>query len=494
MATVWINGVPRQAAVGTRLSVVLSHSPHPCGGKGVCGKCRLHVAGGALSPPSEAEKRHLTALEIADGVRLSCCATVEGDCRVTVADTAVMSVCVDGHARAQAAAPAFSAYGVAVDIGTTTLAARLYDHTGCLLAQTGCTNPQVAFGADVLSRVGAAGEGNDLSAPVQRAVDGLLSRLAGEADVDPAAIDGVVVTGNTAMLCFFVGSDATPLARAPFGLPRPFGEMLTASELGQTALSPTTPVYLPPCASAFIGADAVCAALACEMGLDGRTVLLTDMGTNGELLLSHNGALYACSTAAGPAFEGVGISCGIPAVMGAIDEVMAVNGRLLAHTIGGGTPAGICGSGLVDAAACLLAIEDMDESGYIAAPVSLGGDITLTQGDIRALQQAKSAVCAGLQTLLHHAALTADGVEVLYTAGGFGGRLNGHNAAAIGLIPRELSVRIQPVGNAALDGAAHLLLDASARHTIDRLVQRICVVELATDPYFVEKFMQNMSF
>lgn len=491
MATIWINGVPRPVAVGTRLSEVLSRAPHPCGGKGICGKCRIRVTG-ALSPLSAEERRHLTAAEIAEGMRLSCCAVVEGNCRVTVDDHSIMSVMTEGKATAKATAPTFAAYGAAVDIGTTTMAARLYDVTGRLLAQVGCANPQIAYGADVLSRVQAAGEGVDLTTPLQSAVNGLLSRLAAEAGIPAVAIDGVVITGNTAMLCFVTATDPTTLSHAPFALPCAFGETVTAAQVGLIALAPNRPVYLPPCAAAFIGADALCAALASDM--DGRTALLADMGTNGEMMLAHNDTIFACSTAAGPAFEGVGISCGMPAVTGAIDEVALVNGRLTPHAIGGGKAVGICGSGLVDAVACLLVTEDMDKSGYLDAVVSLGEGVTLTQEDIRALQQAKSAVYSGLQTLLHHADLTADEVEVLCTAGGFGSRLNGRNAAAIGLLPQALAMRIQPVGNSALDGAARLLLNANACERMTALLEKIQVVELATDPYFTDLFIRNMSF
>ena len=491
MVTVWVNGIAQNVPFGTLLSVVLSHAPHPCGGKGVCGKCRVRATG-ALSALSKEEERHLTPFEIADGMRLSCCARVEGECYVTLSTDSVMSVVTEGKVAATAPSPTFAAYGAAVDIGTTTIAARLYDTAGRLLAQDGCVNPQIAFGADVLSRIQAAGEGADLTAPLQSAVNGLFSRLAQAAGIHTAAIDGAVITGNTAMLCLFTATDAASLSHAPFALPTAFDEVRTAAQLGLTALAPNRAVYLPPCAAAFIGADALCAALACNLDGD-ATALLADMGTNGEMLLSHHGALYACSTAAGPAFEGVGISCGMPAITGAIDEVALVNDRLLSHAIGGRAE-GICGSGLVDAAACLLATEEMDMSGYLESAASLGDGISLAQADIRALQQAKSAVCSGLQTLLHHAGITADEVETLYTAGGFGSRMNGRNAAAIGLIPQALATRIQPVGNAALDGAARLLLDAHTREQMTALLEKIQVIELATDPFFTDRFIKNMSF
>lgn len=493
MATVWIDDIPQEVAVGTRLSEVLSHAPHPCGGKGLCGRCRIRAAG-ALSPLSAEEHRHLSAREVADGMRLSCCAVVEGDCHVWLLPESVMAVVADGKVTAAAARPTFAAYGVAVDIGTTTIAARLYDAAGLLMAQDGCANPQATFGADVLSRVEAAGEGKDLTTSLQSAVNGLVSRLAATAGIHPAAIDGAVITGNTAMLCFVSGTDPTLLSRAPFTLPRAFGETVPAAAVGLTALPPNRSVYLPPCASAFIGADALCAALACDLD-DGRTAMLADMGTNGEMLLAHNDTLYACSTAAGPAFEGVGISCGMPAATGAIDGITLVNGGMLPHVIGGGLAKGLCGSGLVDAAACLLALEEMDATGYLGTDAAVLCEGTyLTQADVRALQQAKAAVCAGLLTLLHHAALAADEVEVLYTAGGFGSRLNRRNAAAIGLLPRGLSPHLEPAGNAALDGATRLLLDASSREHIAALVGKTRVIELATDPYFTDLFIKNMSF
>ena len=491
MVTVWVNGEPRQVVVGTRLSAVLSDLSHPCGGKGICGKCRVQATG-ALSPLSVMEQRHLTAFEVAQGVRLSCCAVVEGDCHVTVAAPAEWTVLTDGQT-VKAAVPTFAAYGVAVDIGTTTIAARLYDTAGRLLAQDGCVNPQTTCGADLLTRIQAAGEGADLSTPLQEAVNGLVGRLAQTAGIASAAIDGAVLTGNTAMLCFVSATAPDSLAHAPFIPPRTFGETVTAAAVGLTVLAPNRPVYLPPCAVAFIGADAVCAALACGMG-ESHTTLLADMGTNGEMLLSHNGAIYACSTAAGPAFEGVGISCGMPAIEGAIDAVTLVNGRMMPHTLGEGKPGGICGSGLVDAAACLRMTEEMERSGYLDSTVSLCEGVFLTQADIRALQQAKSAVCSGLQTLLHRADLTAADVETLYVAGGFGSGLNGRNAAAIGLIPAALSPRIETAGNAALDGASQLLLDAASREKVTALAQKIHVIELATDPYFADLFIKNMSF
>lgn len=494
MATVWINGIPHRVADGTRLSDVLTKAPHPCGGIGVCGKCRVRAVG-ALSPLSAAEERHLTAFEIADGLRLSCCVRVEGDCRVTVDDAAIPSVVTEGAASVPIAVPTFAAYGVAMDIGTTTLAARLYDAAGTLLAQEGCANPQVTYGADVLSRMQAAGEGADLAAPLREGVNHLLRRLAQTAGVDPTAIDGVVITGNTAMLCLLTATDTTSMLTAPFALPRSFGEWVTASAIGLTALAPNRGVYLPPCSSAFVGADALCAALACGMGADNRTMLLMDMGTNGEILLSHHGELYACSTAAGPAFEGVGISMGMPAMPGAIDAVSLVNGVLTAHVIGSGKAVGVCGSGLVDAASCLLGLEMMDTTGGIdTAAVALTNNVALTQEDIRALQQAKGAVSAALDTLLYRTHLTAERIDVLQVAGGFGSHLNGRNAAAIGLIPRALASRIHAVGNAALDGAATLLLNHTARDVIAAMAKRITTILLATDPYFADRFIKNMSF
>lgn len=468
----------------------------PCGKHGKCGKCRV-VAQGSLSPVSDTEKSLLSEADIQAGVRLACCTYVLGDCVITPEKKGEEQICTQGVMPEFSVAPMFSKYGVAIDIGTTTLAARLYDVGGNLLAEHSQMNPQCTWGADVISRVEAAlsGKEAELSEAIARALDDMLSSLASKAGVALSEIDAVVLTGNTAMLYLLAKTSVVPLSRAPFVIEHTLDEIRTAKSLGLFAILPQTPVYLPPCLAAFVGADTVTAMLASSLCSPDTTRLLVDIGTNGEMALWHKNQLFVCSTAAGPAFEGVGISMGMSGAEGAVDQVKIANGALCAHAIGGGTPVGICGSGIVDAVACLLDTEELDESGYLEdGEAVISAPVVLTQKDIRMVQLAKSALCSGVQTLLHEAGVLADETESLFVAGGFGSYLNIKNACRIGLLPMEFSKKIQVVGNAALAGASMLLLNENFRNEVKEICQKANVVELSTNAFFMDAYIDNMSF
>ena len=253
--------------------------------------------------------------------------------------------------------------------------------------------------------------------------------------------------------------------------------------------------YLPRCLHAFVGADTTCALLASGMTKRSETALLCDIGTNGEMALWHQGRLYIASTAAGPAFEGAGISCGCASVLGAIDRVTVVNGNLHCHTIGNQPAVGICGSGLLDAVASLLDTELMDETGYLEEEeVALSENVTLTQADIRAVQLAKAATYAGIMSLLTAANCDINAVEKLYIAGGFGSHLDLRSAVRIGLIPAELASRVEVIGNAALDGAAMLLMDTTNREQIAAFEGCTEHVRLDGNPVFADRYVEAMLF
>ncbi|MBR3692625.1 MAG: DUF4445 domain-containing protein [Clostridia bacterium] len=490
-----LNGIPREVPRGMRLAEAIAGSAGremPCGGHGKCGKCRVH-ARGRLSPLTDAERRHLTAGEIRDGVRLACLAHVLGDAEVKTSGAAEGKILTDGISHARWENPAFSRCGLAVDIGTTTLAAKLWSPAGEELCSAACLNPQSFAGADVISRIEAAmaGRGAELAAAVRRAIGELIVLLCDRAEISPEEIDAACFTGNTAMLHLLTEEDTTPLSRAPFAVRRRFGESLSAGELCIAPLRAETEVYLPPCISAFVGADMACALLADLPG--GGTRMLVDIGTNGEMALVREDGIFVCSTAAGPAFEGVGISCGMRGETGAIDRVTVVNGKLLAHTIGGGAPRGICGSGLADAAACLLDLELMDESGCLEEEsIPIAGKVSLTQGDVRALQLAKSAISAGAHTLLCETGTNLSEISRLSVAGGFGNYLNMRSAIRIGLLPAV--PEIVPIGNAALSGASMLLGDIGLRQEICRMANEAKTVALAGNDRFAEFYMNGMLF
>ncbi len=489
----------------------------PCGGRGVCRQCRV-IARGALSPLAEAEKQALTPQEKEQGVRLACLTTVEGAAEITVPPSAVMEVI-----EAVGDAPDYpldppgvpggeGEYGAAVDIGTTTLVVSLYrlgekEPLGTLCRK----NPQTAFGADVITRIGKAveGEGPALAAAVSEALDGMLRAVAARCRVETSAIASAVVTGNTAMLYLLTRESPEPLSHSPFTLTRPFGQALPASALGLSALG-EAPVYLPRCMSAFVGADITCAVLAGQVMEQEGTTLLVDIGTNGEMALNVQGTLYCCSTAAGPAFEGAGIRMGVNAVRGAVDGVTFENGELRCTTIGGAEPVGICGSGLIDAVAALLQAGAIDETGAIVdeghpladrlteldgePAIRLAGRVLLTQEDIRQVQLAKSAICAGLRTLVAHVGLAPEQVDRLLIAGGFGRHIRLENAGAIGLIPPVLCQKARAIGNAAVTGAAMLLQNRGYPAQTAAFAQEAVTVELATNPQFMDYYVEGMLF
>ena len=496
MATVTVSGQAVSAEPGLTLSQVLGHKLEmPCAGHGRCGKCKV-TASGALSPLSEAELAHLTGEEIARGVRLACCTRVAGDCRVTLSGSAYNRICLSGVMGHVTLRPRFTAYGAAVDIGTTTLAASLYGGDGTLLAQASMANPQAAWGADVISRIEAAlkGEGAVLAASVRGAIDGMLRQMADQAGIDPGKIDALVITGNTAMLHLFTETSPEPLSHAPFEAKRLFGEVCSAGTLGLSAC-PDAEIYLPRCMSAFVGADITTALLASGICEASDTRILVDIGTNGEMALWHKGELSCCSTAAGPAFEGAGLSMGMHGQDGAVDHVTVQNGILRPHVIGETAPVGICGSGVIDALACLLETEELDETGLLETePAPIAPPVVLTQKDVRMVQLAKSAISAGLRTLLRTEGLSCTDVAELAVAGGFGSYLDVANAGRIGLIPEELVSRVRVLGNAALSGASMLLLDRALTQTCEGLAQSARTLVLSANPVFSEYYTEGMFF
>lgn len=452
----------------------------PCGGRGVCGKCAVLLTG-SISAPNAAEE--------ACGTRLTCQAVVTGDATAVLPVPAPMEI--EGG-RVQHIPPIYPApgdYGAAIDIGTTTLALALYHlKTGRKVIAASMLNPQTSVAADVIGRIGAAmsGQAATLRTAVQDALRTLLHQACAQAGVAADAVTSYVVTGNTTMLYLLTGRDPAALSHAPFEADCLFGE--SCSLWGSYA-------YLPRCIHGFVGADAMCALLASGIPDRKETALLMDVGTNGEILLWHEGRLYAASTAAGPAFEGAGIQCGCGSITGAIDRVDAEGDQLTLHTIGGGEAVGICGSGLVDAIAALLDMEVIDETGAMEVPeYPLSDGVILTRKDIRVVQLAKGAIAACVTSLLRAAHCTPSQVRQVCLAGGFGSHLRIDRAARIGLISPALADRVTSIGNAALDGAAMLLMDTAARHRLDQLAKQAIHVSLDGDPFFASQFAEAMLF
>ncbi|MBQ2667308.1 MAG: DUF4445 domain-containing protein [Clostridia bacterium] len=481
--TIWQGGKARKVSFeGTPLlDAVLREAgvftPHPCGGRGTCGKCAVQLSG-AVSEPNDAEKKA--------GVRLSCQAVLLGDAVVTLADTERdQQIETAIGEQPGVLRPMDGRLGAAVDIGTTTIAVKLYDLlSGECIGTAADLNPQRAVAADVMGRIGAAMQGDLklLQAQVTEKVETLL-REAGKGVGMP---DVLVITGNTTMLYLLVGRDPTCLSRAPF-----LADTLFDTDVELFGAR----VYLPACMNAFVGADITTAVLASGMCDKEAAALLCDIGTNGEMALWKDGTLYVTSTAAGPAFEGAGISCGCGSVRGAIDRVWLEDGELHVHTLGDAEAVGVCGSGLIDAIAAGLQSEQIDETGAMDEDeLVLSENVALEPQDIRAVQLAKAAIAAGMEMLLETAGTDYGAVDKLYIAGGFGSHLNVESAAVIGLLPETLKDRTVILGNAALAGAVQVLLDCEARGTLSGIAAKSTHVNLGGDPKFNEKYVEKMFF
>ncbi len=483
-------------------SLLLSHHAPlalPCGEQGRCAKCRV-MAYGALSDFDPAELTHLTETERARGMRLACRCQVTGDCSISIPQTETAANILSDGRSLRRYEPDDSGPALVCDIGTTTVVCQLIDRaTGQPLAVERALNAQAPFGADVMTRLGASRDGRraELQQAITAQLNGMMDRLGRTADISAATI-----TGNTAMLTLLCGDDAAPLCAAPFTPPTLYGTSRPASALlGRDDLC--FDIYLPRCISAFVGADVSCGLL--STGMTG-TALLIDIGTNGEMVLMHNHRRVGTSTAAGPCFEGALIEHGMAAATGAIDSVRVHSGALTFTTIGGAAPRGLCGSGLIDAVAALLSLGVIDETGALDETADgvvshndrpayrLAGDVLLTQADIRMVQLAKSAICSGVETLLHTHGLTPDDVGALYLAGGFGTALNLDAAARIGLIPPALRPRTVVLGNAALAGAALTQVSRQAQRDLEILAAATTAIDLSTSPYFGDRYIENMLF
>ena len=366
---------------------------------------------------------------------------------------------------------------LAVDIGTTTVAAFLLDgKTGVQLATASLLNPQSSYGADVISRIQAAVDGSlaELQRLITDGVDALVETLCEKAGRSPADIGVVSIVGNPAMQQLFLAMQQLFLGVDPKNLASvPFDPVLTETKLVAAK------DYLPACGNAtllvvpdiagYVGADTVGAVLATKLDSADDNVLLVDIGTNGEMVLRANGRMAACSTAAGPALEGAKITFGMRGAPGAIDKVWLEDGELgelRSHVIGDTEATGICGSGLIDAVASFLDLGLINKRGRIQSTKETNGqrvlylnnDIYLTQNDIHEVMLAKGAIAAGVELLAKTLGIEVSDIDRVLLAGAFGSFLNADNACRIGLLPAGLEGKATAVGNAAGVGACRMAL------------------------------------
>lgn len=454
----------------------------PCGGKGSCGKCTVLV-----------DNREV----------LACQTVLTRDMSVTVRQSGSLRILRTGVNPPLRMNPVREGYLLAFDIGTTSVVCFLLDgKTGVELASASMLNPQTAFGADVISRIQAALEGamEAETGAVRRGMTELTERVCAQAGISPEAIDVVSVVGNPAMQQLFMGLSPDNLAKVPFAPVLTRAERVSCED------------YLPICANAlllvipdisgYVGADTMACVLSTEMYQDPGITLMVDIGTNGEMVLGGQNGMIACSTAAGPALEGANIRFGMRGSEGAIDHIWAENGAFRCSVIGGGSPRGICGSGLIDAVAASLELGLLNKRGRIQSSLEKNGqrvipmteDLYLTQEDIRQVQLAKGAIRAGIQLMASRLGIGVGDIQRVLLAGAFGSFLNPSSACRIGLLPEELDGRITAVGNAAGSGAKLLACDAGTMELCQELSGKIEFLELASLPEFPGTFARAMAF
>lgn len=482
-----------------------------CGGKGSCGKCKIRLVSGELAVTS-ADRAAFGEDELRKGYRLSCVAHPETDCMV--------ELCFGNEAGFQAVEQFLLGenllggdfaqthrFGIAVDIGTTTMAAQLVDLTdGGICASCSTVNRQRAYGADVISRIEAAngGNGGELQKLVRADLASMAETLLEKANAEAAAVKQMVIGGNTTMGHLLMGYPCDTLGVYPFtpvniGVVRDTCQNVTGyGRLDCEAI-------LLPGISAFVGGDIVSGLYACGFMESDKVNLLVDLGTNGEMAIGCRNRILATSTAAGPAFEGGNISCGTGSIPGAICQVhMKSKYQVEVRTIGDCPPVGICGTGVIEIAAELLKFglvdgtglldEEYFEEGFPLAVTPDGGHIVFTQKDVREIQLAKSAVRAGVETLIRRYGVTYDDIDHVYLAGGFGFQMNRDAAVAVGLFPEELKEKITAVGNSSLAGAVRVLREENWEKTLHQLVGAATEIALSNDADFNELYMMHMMF
>ncbi len=410
--------------------------------------------------------------------------------------------------------------GLAIDLGTTTLVATLVSlGSGKELSTTSSLNPQIRYGHDVVRRIHYAStpEGLEaLSGMVREGINHLVDEVCEDSGADPGEILDVVIGGNTAMLQIAAGIDPAPLGEVPFRVGIESGRTYPVTQFGLD-IHTGARVYVPPVLHAYVGADISAGLLTCtDFFEDNANTLFIDVGTNGEIGVSANGRMLMSSTAAGPAFEGMGISSGMRARVGAVEAVSTNGEEFIVYTIGNAPASGICGSGIIDLTAALLKMGVIDISGRMKRssdaaslpdPVAacledyegipafrISETVYFTQEDVRQVQLAKSAIRAAIDILLEEAGIGPEMLDNIVLAGGFGYSLRPDNLAAIGLIPPKTAERVSFAGNTSRMGCVRMLKNIGYRRFLEDEMRRVQHVTIETRPDFMEKYVEEMEF
>ena len=521
-----------------------------CNAVGVCGKCKVKVTSGNLEDVIQNGKHHLSERERTQGFVLACGAKVMADVNIEVASKHLNETLQilnhgesfdieldsfinkkykdDGKTYVYAGEKIIGEevgdttalnYGIVVDIGTTTLVATLVNiNTGQELNSISALNPQSIYAQDVLSRIKFASDESGLNtmySEITKELNSMIQKNIEGMGIDKKNIYEVIFSGNTCMIHLAANVNPYSLGKYPYTPLLRGGTNLSAKE-HKLNISSSGLIYLPPIISSYVGPDITSGILATRLQDRKGTTLFVDIGTNGEMVIARDGKLSSTSTAAGPAFEGMNITCGMRAERGAIEYFnIEENGSIEIKTIEGGPAIGICGSGLLDIVGELIANKVIGKSGRFSSIensdlpevlrkrlVKLDGrnafeiaeGIFLTQKDIRQVQLAKGAVRAGIEFLMNSKKVEADEVDKIQIAGSFGYHLRAKSLINIGLLPKEFEGKIDFVGNTSKSGGHALLLNKKYRLEMENLVKEIEVVELSNGENFDKIFVKCLSF
>ncbi len=572
------------ASLGDSLLHVLQDSrlniSSPCGGKGLCGKCKVIVKQGFV-PPSSYDKVYFNKKQLASGWRLACTTHIHSSLTIDITnshckcnedkdsfllassydqalDTIPMMVSslpmskdLYGHNSVtqyinhelkgsyvyslkalkalghsikatistsqtlyvlhnsstvfNVGTEPLTAYGIAIDIGTTTLAFTLVNLlNGNVIDSYACMNPQQRYGHDIISRIQYASKSDnhlsEISTVLKKSLLQAIQALTSTIPED--YIEKIILSGNTAMIQLLLAIDSTSLSYTPFTMVTQDTIVLPFHSLFGTSNCACT-IYCLPALATYIGGDITAGLILTKMYESDKIQLLIDIGTNGEMVIGNKNKLICASTAAGPAFEGANIQCGAGAVPGAICSYAVDNGHAKISTIGNKPPIGICGTGIIDIVSVLLEQRILSNTGLLKIDkaseemvvVDKNDDTTigLTQKDIRELQLAKSAIRSGLEIIIEEMNCSYDDIESVYIAGGFGSKLHLNHAAHIGLLPEALEHKVKPIGNASLRGAQIYMLHPNSVD-LKQLADKVCTIELSNHVRFNEYFMKYINF
>ncbi len=491
-----INAVPGQ----TILQALQSAGKQcfaPCGGNGTCGRCKVLVRDDA-----------------GVGYKLACETPATEGITVMLEEMGAMKV-AGVSASLMTGELKSSEFGVAIDVGSTTMVFHLVElESKETVASIGRVNPQVVFGSDVIARINAASEPDgfaELCSCLSDSIEEACKELCESARIDTSRIRTIALVGNTTMEHFATGLDPQTIGVSPFTPLSLFGEVMPLHRHEVTGLPPA---YVAPAVAGYVGGDITAGLLASSMMEREGIQLFIDIGTNGEMALGNNRRAVCCATAAGPAFEGASITLGMPAMPGAVSSVEAQDGSWAIETVDDAPAAGICGSGLLDAVSAFVKAGIVDETGYLLdedevadqwAPwigeeagqtvcyLDDSHNVYLTQSDIRKVQLAKSAIRAGIETMMSELEMSYDDIDEVALAGGFGMHLDPKSATGIGLIPPQLDGKVKAYGNTAGTGATLCLFD-EGRLKVEEIASSVEYLELSTDKRFNEFYIDYMGF